>query len=662
MKILSLFSGIGAFEKALTNLNVPFELVGYSEIDKYASKSYAAVHNVDESMNLGDITKINEKELPKDIDLITYGFPCVPKGFKVKTSIGYKNIEDITTQDEVLTHTNTYQKVVVTMNRISDHINKIKGVGCYDLQLTDEHPVYVYRDNKFEWVKTKNLTTKDNLVYNINTNEIKSDCTDDELWILGRYCADGYRENHSLKRPILCIGSHKVDEFEEHLKGIEYSVIHQGRSCIEYKILDEKLSNILDGFGTGSTKKEIPNWVIDLPTEQLKIFLDGYLSGDGHKRKDRTLTMFCTASEKMLLSLQEIIIKVYRVVPTVSVRVDKRSETFSDTYNGQFSNKPKNQIIVDDKIIVPIKNIERIEKDIEVFNFEVENDNSYTVGNVIVHNCQDISIAGKQKGLFNEDGTKTRSGLFFEALRIIEETQPRVAIAENVKNLVGKKFKPQFELVLKSLDEAGYNNYWKVLNAKDYGIPQNRERVFIVSIRKDIDNGEFKFPEPFELKLRLKDMLNDEVDEKYYLSEQQINSIKTSSYVQNTRRIQEKDYCDTLCARDWKDPKCVAVEPKRLGGLFDTEKSKHQAGSIWDKECIAPTLDTMQGGYRQPCVMVKEGTKKGYVEAVDGDYVNLPYPNSKTRRERVGHGIAPTLTSTSASNEKIIIKSSDMNE
>ena len=76
MKILSLFSGIGAFEKALTNLNVPFELVGYSEIDKYASKSYAAIHNVDESMNLGDISKINEKELPKDIDLITYGFPC----------------------------------------------------------------------------------------------------------------------------------------------------------------------------------------------------------------------------------------------------------------------------------------------------------------------------------------------------------------------------------------------------------------------------------------------------------------------------------------------------------------------------------------------------------------------------------------------------------
>ena len=131
--------------------------------------------------------------------------------------------------------------------------------------------------------------------------------------------------------------------------------------------------------------------------------------------------------------------------------------------------------------------------------------------------CQDISAAGKGKGLFNEDGTQTRSGLFFDALRIIEATQPKIAIAENVKNLVGKKFEQQFALILECLESAGYNNYWQVLNAKDYGIPQNRARVFIVSIRKDIDDGQFKFPEPFPLHLRLKDMLEDEVDEKFYI-------------------------------------------------------------------------------------------------------------------------------------------------
>lgn len=101
--------------------------------------------------------------------------------------------------------------------------------------------------------------------------------------------------------------------------------------------------------------------------------------------------------------------------------------------------------------------------------------------------CQDISLAGKQKGFEDENGNKTRSGLFFDALRIIEECRPQIAIAENVKNLTGKRFTEQFNIVLNSLESAGYNNYWKVLNAKDYEIPQNRERVFIISIRKDVD-------------------------------------------------------------------------------------------------------------------------------------------------------------------------------
>ena len=328
-KVLSLFSGIGAFEKALKNIGVDYDLVGYSEIDKYASKSYAAIHNVDESMNLGDITKINEKELPKDIDLITYGYPC-----------------------------------------------------------------------------------------------------------------------------------------------------------------------------------------------------------------------------------------------------------------------------------------------------------------------QDISLAGKQKGLFNEDGSKTRSGLFFDALRIIEEIQPRVAIAENVKNLVGKKFKPQFDIILDSLDKAGYNNYWQVLNAKDYGIPQNRERVFIVSIRKDIDNG-FEFPKAVPLQLRLKDMLDDEVDEKYYLSKEQIDRINNSNFMQEKKRLQEKDYVDTLLARDYKDPKCVAVEPKRIGGLFDTGTSKHQAGSIWDKECISPTIDTMQGGYRQPLVTIDDNVSNDEIKInVIGNYSPSGHDASRIVDE---NGLAPTV-------------------
>ena len=153
--------------------------------------------------------------------------------------------------------------------------------------------------------------------------------------------------------------------------------------------------------------------------------------------------------------------------------------------------------------------------------------------------CQDISIAGKQQGFVNDSGESTRSGLFFEALRIIKELRPRYAIAENVKALTSQKFKNEFATVLSSLEEAGYKNYWRVLNAKDYGIPQNRERVFIVSIRRDVDEGDFQFPDKEPLMLRLRDMLEpaESVDEKYYLSTEREGVRKLIAELESRYRI-----------------------------------------------------------------------------------------------------------------------------
>lgn len=127
--------------------------------------------------------------------------------------------------------------------------------------------------------------------------------------------------------------------------------------------------------------------------------------------------------------------------------------------------------------------------------------------------CQDISIAGKQEGLDESSGT--RSSLLWECNRVIENVKPKYLLLENVKNLVGKRHKDNFDRWLEHLEELGYTNYWKVLNAKDFGIPQNRERVFVVSILGE--HNEFIFPNVQDLDLRLKDMLEDEVNEKYYL-------------------------------------------------------------------------------------------------------------------------------------------------
>ena len=262
--------------------------------------------------------------------------------------------------------------------------------------------------------------------------------------------------------------------------------------------------------------------------------------------------------------------------------------------------------------------------------------------------CQDFSLAGKQAG--GDEGSGTRSSLMYETIRLVEKLKPKYVIWENVKNLLSKKHKHNFDAYLEKMNELGYVNYYQVLNAKDYGIPQNRERVFTISIRKDI-NKLFTFPPKQELKLKLKDMLEDEADEKYYLSDEQISRIKTSTYIQNQRRIQEKEYCDTLCARDWKDPKCVEVNRKY--GVFDTEKSKHQAGSVYDENGLSPTLDTMQGGWRQPCIEIKEATKQGYKEAYEGDGVNIS-SRMKHQRGNVQKESIQTLT-TSVGNERGVV-------
>jgi len=138
--------------------------------------------------------------------------------------------------------------------------------------------------------------------------------------------------------------------------------------------------------------------------------------------------------------------------------------------------------------------------------------------------CQDFSVAGKQAG--GDAGSGTRSSLMYETLRIVEKLKPKYVIWENVKNLLSKKHKHNFDAYIEAMSKLGYVSKYQVLNAKDYGVPQNRERVFTVSI---LGGGDFEFPEKQELTVRLKDVLEDEVDEKFYLSEEQVASFEAST-------------------------------------------------------------------------------------------------------------------------------------
>ncbi|QDY21053.1 DNA (cytosine-5-)-methyltransferase [Clostridium botulinum] len=348
--------------------------------------------------------------------------------------------------------------------------------------------------------------------------------------------------------------------------------------------------------------------------------------------------------------------------------------------------------------------------------------------------CQDISVAGKQKGL--KEG-ETRSGLYYEGFRILKETKPKYSIIENVKNLTGKKFKADFESMLDDIESLGYNSYWKVLNAKDYGIPQNRERVFIVSIRKNIDTGTFSFPKGFDNGLRLKDFLENEVDEKYYINQEKteelinqfingeikkmnthpsgkgMNGNVVNSEIANTlttnkgegpkycipcitpdrvnkrqngRRFKEDgESMFTLTSQDRRGilqigklnssqdgivhdingisqclsaghgntPKILRYERtdygKEIRKQYENGEIQERIGNMRElrprEDGISNTLTTVQKDnlLLEPRVAVKEATKKGYAEATIGDSINIQFPNSETRRGRVGVGVAQTL-------------------
>lgn len=274
--------------------------------------------------------------------------------------------------------------------------------------------------------------------------------------------------------------------------------------------------------------------------------------------------------------------------------------------------------------------------------------------------CQDISVAGKGAGI--KEGT--RSGLLFEVerlLRVASEkgTLPKYLLLENVKNLVSKKFKADFDKWLDFLSELGYTNYWKVLNAKDYGIPQNRERVFCVSIMGE--HEPFVFPKPKELTIRLRDLIDEKVDEKFYLKESTIRSIIHSNF--NSRRDSIRPgngLANTLCARDWRGPQCVQVG-EVVGEKWD--KMHDISKRVYETDGIAPTVHCQQGGNTElkikvegnyspsnhnaarivdvdglaPTVMENHGT----VTAIAEDFVLGGLQKHQTPRT---DGISPTLT------------------
>ena len=248
--------------------------------------------------------------------------------------------------------------------------------------------------------------------------------------------------------------------------------------------------------------------------------------------------------------------------------------------------------------------------------------------------CQSFSMAGKRKGFEDVRGT-----LFFNVAEFIKINQPKCFILENVKGLLshegGKTFQTIISLLTDNggtanwqmsipyfMDGLGYDVYYKLLNTKNFGIPQNRERIFIVGFR---EFREFSFPKPFKLELRLKDMLQDNPEYKYFLSD------KGAKYVTNPMRI---DKMFTQINGDVSLTLTAKGQTNWTGDFVNVDDKYFLSDKM---------LDYFKVHNDRQVVQVPSATKKGFEEAEDGDSINFSVPNSKTRRGRVGKGVAQTL-------------------
>lgn len=394
LKVLSLFSGIGAFEKALTNIKIPYDIVNYCEIDKNAAKCYSVIHNVPESKNLVDITKVDEKKLDKNIDLIVHGSPCFTGNTKILMSGGFlKPISEIKVGEKISYNGGSYE-VLNFWNQGFKKIIKLIFVDGTIITCTPNHKFLCVGECGDEWVEAKDLVT----------------------------------------------------------------------------IIDNNFQEI----------RQI--------------------------RKDNGKTTY-------------------------------------------------------------VVNVVDIKEKQEVFDIEVDKVHLFVLENgSIAHNCQDYSLAGKEKG--GDEGSGTRSSLLWDSVRIIKEVKPKYIVWENVKNVLGPKHIHNFQKYLDTLEKEGYKNYYKVLNAKNFKLPQSRERIFVVSIREDIEN-DFDFKNIKESK--------------------KIVPIKNKCF--DMSKIEDKYIC--------KRPLILATSAKNRNDIITIgEVSKNsQGGKVYGIDGVFPTICAGVHGY-----------------------------------------------------------------
>lgn len=537
---ISLFSGAGGDSLGLKQAG--YNVIAFSEFKKQAIATHLKEFPACRLLTCpetasNDITKIPDEVFefytPRMINVVFAGFPCFTKDTLVLTNNGYKEIQNVSLSDTLLTHTGTFQNIV-NLQR------KIYNGTLYDLKLkyhpeiitaTEEHPFYVREKTKTwnnslrkyeysygepEWKNASKLTMNDYFGMVINSNNIipsfnfqkqinksRYDMISitldnpDQWFMMGYFIGDGWiedtkkedgRNTHKIR-----FAFHNYDvELIERINNVLPITDKQAGSgqSVKYGCADFTWFNILKEFGKYAHGKLIPEWVQDAPKNLIQEFINGYTAADGNTTSNKI--KITTVSYNLAYGLQRLYLKLGHLVSinktirpktcTIQGRECNQKDTYQIEYHPNNENRYSSFIEGNYVWYAPSKITTRETQDEPVYNFEVETDNSYVVCNTIVHNCQGFSHAGKKR---TDD---PRNELVNEFVRVVSITRPNYIIGENVAGLLSRKGKdpvtqkqrPVIDIIRDLFSRIGYNITYKVLKATDFGVPQERKRLIIV--------------------------------------------------------------------------------------------------------------------------------------------------------------------------------------
>ena len=566
MNILSLFNGLGGLPLACDRANISYDKCYYSEIDKYANK--VMEKNYPDSIPLGDVTKWKEWDIDwSSIGLVSAGFPCFAKGSSVMTKMGYKDISEVEIGDLVMTHKNRWKEVITIFNK-ENLIYKVKAQGLVETETTEEHPYLVskmFRVNgkrvfsKPDWVEVKDLKVGDFICYPKILNENNPlNLTLDEAYLIGRYIADGHttmhnrtetgRENERFYNLILSVGSHKIPNTP-----IKHHLHKHTQSTHRMVFSNKRLVNIVEEYcGRGAKNKVISPVLLELPKDLLEQLVCGLLDGDGSS-KDGIYSL-TTVSKNLVMSLNLAIMKLYGVVGNITYTerppktvICGRTVNQSDTYTLRFTKevrKQKHYHETDDYFLAPIKGVVETGSFKDVYNIEVDVDNSYTVNNCIVHNCQAWSVAGQQQGDKDERGM-----LFWTTLEVISQVLKHNPNAKFLMENV--KMKKEFEQYITYHTEQALGDVEKILINSALVSAQNRNRYYWTN---------FKVEQPEDKGILLKDIFTGGIDITESVLKKPVGTSTYRNTWKNMVSLYAKSKCLTASGQNISNASCTNIK------------------------------------------------------------------------------------------------------